>query len=386
MNRRLITLLTAGHFFTDLSQGAVPALLPFFVAERDFSYAAAAGVVFAATVASSVVQPLFGGFADRLSSPWLMPAGIFCSGLGLATAGISMDYWLVLLAVATSGVGVAAFHPEAARLVNRAAGEEQGTGMGVFAVGGNVGFAVGPLLATAFLVLFGLEGALLLLAPAALMALIVAVKLPRLTKQQPPGQRETNVVDVNGSDAWGPFGILTATVVCRSVVFFGLAAFLPLYWIEVLDQSEAAGGTALSILVAAGALGPLLGGRMADRYGHRVVVLGGLGVLTPLLLALVTVSNSGLATALLVPIGLALFAPFSVMVVMGQQYLPNHIGLASGVTLGLAVSVGGMATPLLGWIADRSGIYVALTGLAFLPILATVLAFTLPTQHEPAPS
>lgn len=386
MNRRLLTLLTAGHFFTDLSQGAVPALLPFFVAERDFSYAEAAGVVFAATVASSVVQPLFGGYADRLSSPWLMPAGIFCAGLGLAAAGISMDYWLVLLAVAISGVGVAAFHPEAARLVNRASGEEQGTGMGIFAVGGNVGFAVGPLLATAFLLLFGLGGALLLLVPAAVMALIIAVKLPRIPKHQHMEDQETGVDRANGLDAWGPFGILTATVVCRSIVFFGLAAFLPLYWIEVLDQSEAAGGTALSILVAAGAFGPLLGGRLADRYGRRVVVMSGLGVLTPLLLALVAVSDSSLATALLVPIGLALFAPFSVMVVMGQEYLPNRIGLASGVTLGLAVSVGGMAAPLLGWIADHSGVYAALTGLAFLPMLATLLAFTLPTQYEPAPN
>lgn len=383
VNRKSVALLTAGHFFTDLSQGAVPALLPFFVAERDFSYAAAAGIVFAATVASSVVQPLFGGLADRLSSPWLLPAGIFCGGLGLAAAGIFTSYALVFLAVALSGIGVAAFHPEAARRVNLAAGEELGTSMGMFAVGGNAGFAVGPLLTTGLLVFLGLKGTLLLLVPAAAMSVLLVVKLPQHPKHQCTEEQRPTVVCVAARDAWRPFGLLTAIVVCRSIVFFGLATFLPLYWINVLDQSEAAGGTALSVMVAAGAFGPLLGGRLADRHGHRVVILVGMGVLTPLVISLTAVTSSGLATALLVPIGLALFAPFSVMVVMGQEYLPNRPGLASGVTLGLAVSIGGIATPLFGWLADQNGIQAAFTGLAFLPILATGLALTLPYPRKP---
>jgi len=73
MNRRAIALLSTGHFLIDFCQGVVPALLPFLVAERGFSYTAAAGLVFALSATSSVVQPLFGQLADRLGMPWLLP-------------------------------------------------------------------------------------------------------------------------------------------------------------------------------------------------------------------------------------------------------------------------------------------------------------------------
>src|SRR5665647_1132970 len=128
MKNKQVLLLSAGHMFTDLNQGALPAILPFLILEQGLSYTAAAGLIFAANFASSIVQPVFGYLADRISKPWLMPIGIFLAGLGMAFTGLTANYWLLFAAVTVSGIGVAAFHPEGARMSNRISGEKKGTG------------------------------------------------------------------------------------------------------------------------------------------------------------------------------------------------------------------------------------------------------------------
>jgi MFS transporter, FSR family, fosmidomycin resistance protein len=372
-------LLSLGHLIMDVNQGALPALLPFLIARHNLSYTAAAGIVFASNISSSLVQPLFGYFADRLSRSWLIPAGLIVGGSGFALTGVAPNYWFIFVVVALSGFGIAAFHPEAARLVNLVAGENKATAMSFFATGGYLGFALGPLFTTAILIIWGLKGTLFLMAPVTIMALLFAAAGRRFPVSRREEQGAAGKMSVGeGADAWGPFALLALIVISRSVVFFGLNTFLPLYWIHVLHQSKAAGGTALTILFAAGVIGSLLGGRCADRFGYRRVVLGGLSCLTVILPVLVLLQSVPLATLLLIPIGLTLFAPFSPMVVMGQKYLPNRVGLASGVTLGLAVSMGGIAAPLIGRIADLYGIHTAMTTIVLSPLVPTCLAFLLP--------
>src|SRR5947209_14306670 len=162
--------LSAGHLFTDLAQGAVPALLPFLITRDHLSYAAASALVLAATISSSVIQPLFGHLSDRLSLPWLMPLGPALGGLGIALVGLSSSYGLTFAAVLLSGVGVAAFHPEGSRVANYVSGARRASGMSLFSVGGNVGFAVGPLIVTPLVLVFGLHGTVFVLVPTWLMA------------------------------------------------------------------------------------------------------------------------------------------------------------------------------------------------------------------------
>lgn len=380
MDRRSVTLLSAGHLCIDLCQGAVPAMLPFLLIERHLSYTAAAGLILATNLASSVIQPLFGRFTDRLSAPWLMPAGLLIAGVGLALASFAPSYWLIALSLAFSGIGVAAFHPEAARLMNVASGRKRATGMSIFSVGGSLGFALGPLLTTSLLLAFGLGGVALLIVPLAVLSTILISHLSRFLAYRSSNKLQASESAIVQDDTWGPFARLTAVVMCRSMIFYGLNTFLPLYWVVVLHQSKAAGGIALTLLLAAGTVGTFIGGRLADQHGRRIVLLVALGVLAPLMLLFVTVSTLNLTTTLLllIPIGLALSAPASVMIVMGQEYLPNRVGTASGVTLGLAVSVGGITAPLFGHIADLYGIQAALVGLALIPLLGALLTLTLP--------
>jgi FSR family fosmidomycin resistance protein-like MFS transporter len=380
---RSIGLLSAGHLVTDVNQGAVAAMLPFLISAHHLSYTAAAGIVFAVNISSTIVQPLFGHAADRFAKPWLMPVGLFLAGLGLSLTGLVSDYRSIVALAVVSGIGIAAYHPEAARLVAFQAGARTATAMSIFGVGGTLGFALGPLLITTVLLEWGLEGTLALLPPVSLMALVIAVQLPRFRgpewREEPPGSSPKGGT---GLDQWGPFSRLALCMISRSILFYGLNTFIPLYWISIFHQSKAAGGAALTVLAASGVAGNLLGGRLADRLGQLKVMRAGYATLIPLLPALVWTDRPWLAMALLVPIGLSLSATYSPSVVMGQRYLPLRIGLSSGVTLGVTVAIGGVAAPVLGKLADSLGIWWALAGLVLVPVPAAVLSLTLPEPRS----
>ena len=383
MKHRQIGILSVGHLVTDINQGALPALLPFFIVAYDLSYAAAAGIVFAANMTSSIVQPLFGHAADRFSKPWLLSVGLLAAGMGLALSGIFKGYhWIMLLAI-VSGIGIAAYHPEAARLVNFAAGSKKGTAMSFFGVGGTIGFAIGPLLVTAALIQWGLSGTLVLIVPVSIMALVMASQFSTfesLEKGRNRDRSSSNTKDFQ--DNWGAFSRLTFTIIGRSIIFYGLNTFIPIYWINGLNQSKAAGAMALSIFAGSGILGNLLGGSLADRLGQKNVMLLGYLGLTIFLPILIFVENVQIATLLLIPIGLMLYGTYSPSIILGQSYLPNRVGLSSGITLGVAVAIGGGAAPIIGKIADLYGIWFSLASVAFLPILFCAIVLSLPNPQN----
>jgi len=379
MKNRYVWLAALGHLFTDLNQGAVPALLPFFIADYQLSYAAAAGLVAALSVASTVIQPLFGFYADRLSKPWLIPAGVALAGCGVAFSTLMTDYWFAVTMVVLSGIGIAAFHPEGARLVHNHAGEKKATAMSVFAVGGQMGIALGPIMAAVVVSAWGLRGTAFLAVPFAFMAAFLAVQLTGKAGGPAAAKGPAGVpAGETSRDQWGPFTLVTGVVIIRSIIFYGLNTFIPLYWIHVYQQSTTAAGTALSIMFGAGVAGTLWGGRLADKYGHRKTVLVGYVALIPLLVLFVQVKDVRVATALLVPIGIVLLSTYSPLVVMGQRFLPNRVGLASGITLGVAISIGGIVAPLLGHVADGHGLPTALMVLSFLTVPAVLLTLMLP--------
>ncbi len=387
MHRRAIAIFAAGHGFTDLNQGALPALLPYFALAYHFTYAQAAGLTFAATIASSIVQPFFGQLSDRAPASWLIPAGVFFAGLGMSLIGVAPTYPLMVLALIVSGLGVAAFHPEAARGMHAVSGRLKATSMSVFSMGGTAGFALGPLLATVLMQQFGPPGTIVLLVPAIFITLVLISQqrlLPKPTVAHRPAPGTTNSAGAAAKpDAWRPFGILSAALIFRSIFFFGFNTFLPLYWVNVLNLSPQQGGLALALYLGLGLLGVLMGGRLADRVGTRRLTLWATLAVCPVLLLFLSAHQVLPAIILLVPLGLIVASPGSSLVVMGQDFLPNHIGVASGVTIGLSVSVGGAAAPLLGQLADQYGLQTAMTAMAFLPILAAILIWTLPKASRP---
>lgn len=380
-----MAVLSLGHLCVDLCQGALPALLPFLIAAHAWSYGQASALVLAATVCSSVIQPLFGHLSDGRSLPWLMPAGVLVAGVGIALAGVAGSYWLTFAVVVVSGLGVAAYHPEASRFANYVAGAKRATAMSLFSVGGNAGLALGPAIVTPLALAFGLSGTPLVVVLPLAVAGVLTVELARLVTFRPaPGVARTRAEDDDTeADQWRPFVRLTLAIAARSVVFFGLTTLVPLYFVGELHTSKGTANTALTVMLACGAIGTLIGGRLADRFSRRVVLRTSLGVLTPLLVVMLS-GGPGVAIAALAFIGAATIATFSVTVVMGQEYLPGRLGVASGVTLGLSIGVGGIAAAALGALADATSLRTALEVVAVLPLPALALALTLPEGRRPA--
>ena len=381
MNRRQIYLLTAAHMFTDINQGALPALLPLLIPRHGLSYAAAAAIVFSSNIASTVVQPAFGHFADKTSKTWLLPAALAMACLGLGATGLAPAYPLLILAAVVCGVGVAAFHPVAARMVNRLAGDKKAGAMSIFGVGGTMGFTLGPIFAAQATGWWGLDGTAVMAVPGCLMALVAAWALMRQGRVD-AGAGKAAAPEATGKPAWNAFFRLTGTVVGRSMLFFGFNTFIPLYWINVLHQSEHAGATALTAFAASTVLGSLAGGRLADRRSQPRIIFFSYATVIPMIPVFLSMTSPFAALAMLVPMGFALSVPYSAMIVLGQSYLPGRIGLSSGVTLGLAISIGGVAAPILGMIADAHGLHTALSATMILPVLSAAIAWTLPDPRK----
>ena len=377
-----MALLAIAHVSDDVNQSFVPALLPYLIVWRGISHTEAGTLVLAQAISSSVLQPAIGNLADRKSMPWLIAVGLMLAGCGVAVVGFMPTLPLMLIGALVSGIGVAAFHPEAARFANYVAGSKKATGMRWFAAGGNVGFAIGPIFATAVIAAWGLPGTFAACIPVTVIGIIVLLELRRLRTFIPAHATSRTG---RGTEDWLAFGKLSAFVTVRAMAYFGFVAFVPVYVVEVLHGSPAVGDALLTGFLLAGVVGTLSGGVIADRFGRRIVLFGSTAaaaVLTGLLVALTHNGNLLLAIPLLLVTGFAFVASQSAFVVLGQEYLPNRMGLASGVTLGLAVSLGGAFSPAMGAIADAHGISATILAAGALSVIAALIATTLPGERR----
>ncbi len=368
-------LWASAHAADDFYQGLVPAAVPYFVLERHFSYLGASGLAMAATLGSALPQVAIGMLADRRRLSWMSPLGLTLAGVGAGLAGLAPGYVLVFGCLLLSGFGVAMFHPPAGRDARRAAGGSA-TAMSYFAAGGSVGFFVAPAVATPALDSLGVGATALFIPPAILMGFVLLRSQRRSSIQHAAAE--------HGASADRPalFAALTCVEVIRSTVSFGLNTFVSLYWIRHLGASSGLGGIALTLELAGGVLGTLAGGRIGDRIGLvRTVQLGNI-LIVPALIALLACTSKYAALPLVLLVGLVTNLPFAVLIKLGQDYLPSRPGTAAGVTLGLAVSAGGLFMPLLGLVADNHGPRGVFVVLATIPLLAIAGSAVL---REPAP-
>ena len=385
MNRKYVYLLALAHLSNDITTGALPAILPFFVSQYGMDYSSVTGLMFASCFLSSVVQPAFGWLADRKSRTWYMSLGILLSGVTMGMAGWFRNYWAIFTVITLSGIGSAIFHPEAARMVNKVSGNKRGTALSIFSVGGNSGFAIGPMLAVASITAFSMKGTTVLCFVAFIMAMILMVLVPKMKAEIAQTTTTENIAaeksikkEENGQNDWRAFSHLTLLIVCSSIVVCGLRSFIPLYWVNVLGLSEAAAGSALTLLFTLGVVTTLIGGLLADKFGYLKIVRMSYVLLAPMVALLSQTTDATIGYLLMVPIGFAMFSPFSSVVVLGQSYLARSIGFASGVTMGLTFSVGGVIVPLIGWFADIHGLTSTMELLTVVAVFAALFSFFLP--------
>ncbi|WP_299145302.1 MFS transporter [uncultured Dialister sp.] len=373
-----------GHLATDWSQGAIPALLPYFIAHYGLSYQQAGMLVFANVLIASVMQPVFGYYSDRISRPWFISLGCLICGLSISSVGFTGSYMALFTAALCCGVGSALFHPEAALMVNRISGEAKGRAMGIFSVGGNAGFAIGPLLAGLCAYSLGIQSLLIFGVLNALIALSIFLRMPSVLRIISLAEKKKSLAHgkEEKTNDWWSFGKLSVLILARSLGFTLSNTFIPLLWIHVMGASEGEGTSALSILFGLGACFTYLGGVLADTAGFLKVIRTAFICMVPAYFFLTHTDSLLFAYALLVPAALSVFMPYSPIVILGQTYLGKNAGFASGVTLGLSTTLGGIFAPLVGWAADMWGLPAALQILWMAGLLGAVVSFTLPAVKK----
>jgi len=388
--KKHIYLLMLSHLSVDINQGALPAALPFLIAIKGMNYTSATGLVFASNITSSIVQPLSGYLGDRSARFWVSSLGILLAGSGFAMIGLLDNYWAIFVAIMLSGVGNAIFHPEGGRLTNQISDTNKGANMSIFAVGGSLAFAVGPLVLSASVTGFGIRGTSVFFIPALIMAAASLALVKNMHKEtegktlpemNDKATAATPELQVNGSadkDDWPAFAKLSVFVFFRSTILAGLSTFIPLYWVGVLMQTQAAGSIALSVLSFASVFSTLAGGFLADRIGYKKVMIISAVTIVPLLAVFTFIPNLLLSFILLIPMGFALQLCFSPVISTGQGFVPRHIGFATGVTMGMGISVGGITAPILGRISDLYGLPTTFHVLIVLACIAAITTFFIP--------
>lgn len=375
---RVLILLSLGHLVTDITSGALPAMLPFLKEALGLSYTMAGMIILVFNLMSSVIQPIFGYLADKKSVLWFLPLGAFCAALGLSLVGLAPTYWMVLALVAFSGVGVAIYHPEGWRVANFFSGEKKATGMSIFGVGGNLGIALGPVMAAFSIARWGLQGALLFLIPG--VAIAGAFLLSRFWRVDTAAisKKNDSAPAIQAMrNALHPMSLLLAMIMLRSWTQIGMMTFIPFFYINHMKGDPILVGNLLFTFLAAGTVGTFIGGPLADRFGHKRTLLFSLGLSCPLLV-LFLMSSGFWAFFWLALAGLILIFSFSVSMVMGQSLMPRNVGLASGLILGLSFGMGGVGAAGLGFFADSWGVPATLWVISFLPVGSFILAMLIP--------
>lgn len=365
------------HCINDFGQGSLAALIPFFIVNFGLNYYQSASIIFCNTVVASVAQPILGYVADRWRVPWFIPVGFTVTLVAISSIALAASYEMILVLSLISGVGAALFHPEAALLVNRMQSHEIGNAMGRFAVGGSAGFALGPLLASGVYI-FGGQFLWLFTVIALIGVLLYVYAFTGSTDTNVVGEsKSSNKSTDAGINDWMSFGKLFFVIASRSILFSVLSIFIPILYITVINGEAGASSLALTMYFAMGAVLTYMGGALSDKLGFlKTVRLGNL-IFLPSVLVFIFVPNIWGFFGAMIPMAFGVFSQYGPITVLGQKYLAKNAGFASGITLGLGITLGGLVAPYVGHLADIYDVQTALMTLIPVGLMGLLMSFWL---------
>lgn len=365
------------HCINDFGQGSLAALIPFFIANFGLNYYQSASIIFCNTIVASVAQPILGYVADRWRVPWFIPVGFSITLVSISAIALATSYEMILALSLLAGVGAALFHPEAALLVNRMQSNELGNAMGRFAVGGSAGFALGPLLAGGVYV-FGGQFLWLFTAIALIGVLLYVYAFTGSAATDVIGESKSSAKSTNtGANDWVSFGKLFFVIASRSILFSVLSIFIPILYITVINGEASASSLALTMYFAMGAVLTYMGGALSDKLGFlKTVRLGNL-IFFPSVLVFIFVPNIWGFFGAMIPMAFGVFSQYGPITVLGQKYLAKNAGFASGITLGLGITLGGLVAPYVGHLADIYDVQTALMTLIPVGLMGLFMSFWL---------
>ena len=365
------------HCINDFGQGSLAALIPFFIANFGLNYYQSASIIFCNTIVASIAQPILGYVADRWRVPWFIPVGFSITLVSISAIALATSYEMILALSLIAGLGAALFHPEAALLVNRMQSNEIGNAMGRFAVGGSAGFAMGPLLAGGVYV-FGAQFLWVFTAIALIGVLLYVYAFTGSAATDVVGESKSSAKSTNtGANDWVSFGKLFFVIASRSILFSVLSIFIPILYITVINGEASASSLALTMYFAMGAVLTYMGGALSDKLGFlKTVRLGNL-IFLPSVLVFIFVPNIWGFFGAMIPMAFGVFSQYGPITVLGQKYLAKNAGFASGITLGLGITLGGLVAPYVGHLADIYDVQTALMTLIPVGLMGLLMSLWL---------
>ena len=385
---QIIAGCALAHLVNDLIQAVLPSIYPMLKSDFALSFAQIGWIALIYQVTASLLQPWVGLYTDKRPQPYLLPAGMLVTLVGIALLAFASSYEMLLVAAAVVGVGSATFHPEASRLARMASGGRFGTAQSTFQVGGNTGSALGPLLTAAIVIPHGQPAIAWFMLAAALAVFVLLrvtgwtvrhgqTRLKTFAGQQAPG--------LSRGAMWRAVAVIAVLMFAKFVYIASFTNYFTFYLIEHFGLSVQHSQLYLFVFLAAVALGTFAGGPVGDRIGRKAVIwVSFLGV-APFALAL-PYANLAWTAVLAVAIGLVMSSAFAALVVYAQEAVPGRVGMVSGVMFGLMFGISGIGAAGLGELADRHGIEWVYQIISFLPLLGLATALLPATRSQARPS
>lgn len=383
-NLRPILGLSAAHVVTDIYSPVLSAILPLLILQYGYSYFLAGLIVTVWNLTSSFTQPLFGWLSDRRGFGVPVKYTLVICAFFISCIGLITNYWLTLLFAVCAALGHALFHPSALSLVSRlASGPKRGRLTSFFVVGGNIGFAIGPLIAGVLVTLWGLPGLVLMIIPGICMAVVLHVIIPRDSYRTQAASvpihasssapHADKTVKAGGFRQYRGITLLITGSAFRAWGIFGSVAFLPAYLSMVRGFDLALANIIVSGVLMAGVVGQVVIGTLSDTYGRKELVLLFTLLAIPFFIAALMLSGT-ISLVCLILFGFCLWSTFSTTVAMSHEMMPGSPGFISGLMLGLAVGAGGLGVAVSGYIADMAGLPIAML-LVSVPVAVSLLFF-----------
>ena len=379
---RILVALSICHCLNDTLQSVISAVYPLFKEDLGLSFAQIGLITLVYQSAASVCQPLTGLFFDKWPSAWSLPTGMSFTLVGLLSLAFANTLPLVLCSVALVGIGSSVFHPEASRLTSLASGGKRGLAQSLFQVGGNLGGSLGPLLAAVFVAPYGRRHIALftILAFTAIMVMIPVGHwyksfLLRLRKAEGETLKTSVCRPLPMGKTVFSIAILLILIFSKYIYMASLNSYYTFYLIHKFGVSVQASQLYLFVFLIATAIGTLLGGPIGDRVGRKYVIWASILGAAPFTLIMPHVDNLYLTTVLSFCVGLTLSSAFPAILVYAQDWLPYKLGLISGLFFGFAFGVAGIASAVLGNMADRYGIEAVYNVCGYMPLIGLVTWF-----------
>lgn len=379
---RILVALSICHCLNDTLQSVISAVYPLFKEDLELSFAQIGLITLVYQSAASVCQPLTGLFFDKWPSAWSLPTGMSFTLVGLLSLAFANTLPLVLCSVALVGIGSSVFHPEASRLTSLASGGKRGLAQLLFQVGGNLGGSLGPLLAAVFVAPYGRRHIALftILAFTAIMVMIPVGHwyksfLLRLRKAEGETLKTSVCRPLPMGKTVFSIAILLILIFSKYIYMASLNSYYTFYLIHKFGVSVQASQLYLFVFLIATAIGTLLGGPIGDRVGRKYVIWASILGAAPFTLIMPHVENLYLTTVLSFCVGLTLSSAFPAILVYAQELLPYKLGLISGLFFGFAFGVAGIASAVLGNMADRYGIEAVYNVCGYMPLIGLVTWF-----------